>query len=203
MKPSVFVSGLILACSGLLAACGGNGINQPPFADVLTRPTPTPTPVPSFSQTAAAPMAAGTPVSFPSSNGFTGSVTVQAPGSNIPANTNLAVTITNNAPAGTPSLPNTLMYIGLQTNATVNVGAGAQVQTQIPRYFIPPSTPLAIDCFSAYENRWDLCVGPVDLPADNATTLTNFTVPFAFTLSANQTTWYALSIGSPSNVSVP
>lgn len=200
MKPSIFVSGLVLACSGLLAACGGNGGNQPSFIEVASRPTATPTPVPSFSQSATAPMTAGNAVSFPSSYGFTGTVTIQAPGSNVPANTNLTVTIQNGTPAGASALPNTLMYIGLKTNNTVNIGAGAQVQTQIPLYFIPPSTPLAIDCYSSV---WNLCVGPVNLPSSNATTQTGFTIPFAFTLNANQTSWYALTIGSPSSVSVP
>ena len=200
MKPRIFVSGLVLACSGLLAACGGNGGNQPAFFNLATAPTPTPTPVPAFSQSATAPMSTGNAVTFPSSNGFTGTVTVQAPGSNVPGGTSLTVTIQNGTPAGATALPNTLMYIGLKTNNTVNVGAGTQVQTQIPLYFIPPSTPLAIDCYST---GWNLCVGPVNLPANNATTQTQFTIPFAFTMNANQTYWYALTIGSPSSVVVP
>lgn len=204
MKLSVIAFGLFL-CGALLAGCGPN---QAPVYDVNLNPTPTPAPTappqpPSFNSSATSPLAAGSAVSWPSASGFTGSFTVPVAGSNVPAGTNITITLQSALPSGVTAFPgsNPVAYVGLQTTNTINVAAGSSVQVTVPPSYLPPSTPLSVSCYGA--SVWNLCAGPVAMPSDPTNTTTTLTNGNAFTMNAGTQYWFAVAVGGPSNTTVP
>jgi hypothetical protein len=206
MKHSVLALGLFVFAAALLAACGGNGGNQPPYVNGLTQPTPSPSPSPTppFSSSQSVQSMSVGANTLPSAGGFSASLTILAPGSNVPSGTTLTAVMTNQPPPGVAAFPGSpLVYVGLTTSNTVSVGAGSTYAFSIPLYSEPPGTPISVGCNNPLANSWNLCAGPDALPSNSSSTQTTLTNNNAYTFNAGVTYWIAVTVGSPGTVTVP